>query len=176
MFLSLKAYYMDVKQVRDGNPPIDRQCRLCSRIGHFARNCTYFNKQEEEGKRLNDEEMQHVPPPNLEQEIGALINGPDRFVSKLEERAPKELSGRASPKKVILPWPPTPVSSKSSVAFQNLPNGNDNSPERFQPEMRNEGNYNSEIEINRENTITLAPEEVKQEPVEGDLINFSTIL
>jgi len=30
---------MDTRKLRVGNPPIDRQCRLCMKIGHFAKNC-----------------------------------------------------------------------------------------------------------------------------------------
>lgn len=52
--MSFTDYYLDARQVRDGNPPIDRQCRLCYRIGHFARNCTYMNKRDEDS---------HTPAP-----------------------------------------------------------------------------------------------------------------
>lgn len=48
MFICIfQNYYFEVKNIREGNPPIDRQCRLCCRIGHIARNCTYANKPEE---------------------------------------------------------------------------------------------------------------------------------
>ncbi|CAL8149391.1 unnamed protein product [Orchesella dallaii] len=57
--ISLLDYYLDPRHVRDGNPPIDRQCRSCLRIGHFARNCTY--NKEEEVMRRQEEEMMRRP-------------------------------------------------------------------------------------------------------------------
>lgn len=61
-------YYLDARQVRDGNPPIDRQCRLCYRIGHFARNCTYVNKREEDETPLASQDI-------LRDEADILMNG-----------------------------------------------------------------------------------------------------
>lgn len=51
---------MNPSKLRGGDPPIDRQCRLCNRIGHFARSCTYYVRQDSADHVLEDDDRSEV--------------------------------------------------------------------------------------------------------------------
>lgn len=39
--------FLDPKVIRgEMHPPVDRQCRICNRIGHFASTCNYASNTE----------------------------------------------------------------------------------------------------------------------------------
>lgn len=101
-------YYLDVRQVRDGNPPIDRQCRLCYRIGHYARNCTYVNKRDD------DEQQEGVPFPKKDDT--PTLNG--TIQQRVMDRLPPNFVVREeSP--VIVEAPVKPVQSIKSPWSEN---------------------------------------------------------
>lgn len=47
-------HYFSKKGLREGDLPIDRQCRRCHRIGHIARYCTEFVRKGTSDTESND--------------------------------------------------------------------------------------------------------------------------
>jgi len=60
---SFQAVFLDPRVIRGQmNPPIDRQCRICNKIGHFANTCNYANMNEEpslEGGEIDGDSNQN---------------------------------------------------------------------------------------------------------------------
>jgi len=54
------SYFLDPLKIRgEFNPPIDRQCRICNKIGHYANSCTFRNNgdsRQDEGENDGDSE------------------------------------------------------------------------------------------------------------------------
>ncbi|KAL4236653.1 Terminal uridylyltransferase 4 [Mactra antiquata] len=58
-FVKLEDYFFDKGQLVDGEPPSDRLCRVCSKIGHIAKECPILiaKKEREAAERRRREEM-----------------------------------------------------------------------------------------------------------------------
>ncbi|CAH1773302.1 unnamed protein product [Owenia fusiformis] len=57
-YSNLLDYLFDPKLLTDGAPPNDRGCRICSKIGHFAKDCPVVQNRKERAARQREQREQ----------------------------------------------------------------------------------------------------------------------
>jgi hypothetical protein len=78
--------YLSKSELRGCAPPIDRQCRICRKIGHFAKSCPTVGKgrnaEEEDSSSSSDKSQSSLPPTSSE-------TSPDKNVVPQEQTQSK---------------------------------------------------------------------------------------
>ncbi|XP_013381617.1 terminal uridylyltransferase 4-like, partial [Lingula anatina] len=77
-YRSIQDYFFDVDYLTDGQPPNDRGCRVCGKIGHFAKECPIVVNRKEREQRERKESQERKKKADREGEDGSHRNDQQR--------------------------------------------------------------------------------------------------
>ncbi|XP_054280823.1 terminal uridylyltransferase 4-like [Macrosteles quadrilineatus] len=129
---TIEAYFMNVRELTDGEPPNDRGCRVCKSIGHKERECP--QKRKKKGKKgaksLNKPRNDESPSKK------APISEDEDFSDSDNESSDQEdnTSQRETPKKVV---------NQPQFKQNRDNNGNSNRAKQSKPPPNNKARPNS---------------------------------